>query len=269
MVMPKSNLILGSIALVTLLVGMASGIAFGPRISEPLGDVEGLFKGFNTGFFSMNLEFICKKRVYKNDTLDIDSIKEIIVRVGSGKASITQGEPRIVVYTLSGVFCNINPSKPRWSVDVENDSLIVELNGGILELYIPASQLESLDVRVESGIVDVWLDDLPRLEESRVKVESGIVNINLKGLSRLSNYTVKVESGVTNIDLDFRKTNGGDVYIDVSSGQLNMDINGYANACLASSFISSGFASIDLPSKCTTGDLRVHVRVSSGIASIE
>ena len=104
--------------------------------------------------------------------------------------------------------------------------------------------------------------------ESRVEVDSGIVNMRLGGLRSLRNYTVTLDSGMANIDLDYSEASGGDVYVHLSSGQLNLDLNGNVNACLASSRVSSGFASLDLPGECGGNDVRVHVEVSSGIVSI-
>ncbi len=257
--MTSLNSILGLIALVTLLTGAISGIALAPQVSKPFSDVENLIQG---------LGVLCKKSVYRNDTINIDDLKALEVTVKSGKVMVGSGEPRIIVYTFRGVLCGSNLREPRWNLMVEDESIILELREGIVELYLQPGQLESLKVKVESGVIDLDLENLENLEVSEVEVSSGVAVISLSGLASIYNYTINIESGVANIDLDFKESHKGYLYADVASGQLNLDMKGDVDACLESSKITSGLATIDLPEKCTQDSLRVRVNVASGIASI-
>ncbi len=263
--MSRPVLMLGLVALVVLVIGMLSGIILGSMVMGPPSSVHALKESSE---YAAGFSILCGKEVYRNETLKDVPMKGLIVKLESDKIIVTEGEPRIVVYKVEGLLCGHRRDGPEWSVRDRDGVLWVEVDKGILEIYVPLDSLESLSIEAYSGSASIYLNGSRSLRESKVYVGSGIVDMTLAGLQNLRNYTIILDSGAATINLDYNGESGGDVYVQLSSGRLNLDMSGEINACLSSSNVSSGSASISLPVECGSGFVKVHVEVSDGSAVI-
>lgn len=247
-------------------------LSFIPSLSRLISDVvTGVAEAISTAVKSASEDIgrqLTRIPVYETTFSNISGIE---CELHGGRLRVVQwdrDEARATVYSYSNYS-----NQCRYSIDVRGTTLIVELKGCDAELQLPRIEINSIDVDVEGGFVEVALET--PLDRILMNMHGGYTALKLDNQKNVG-VEVVARGGTLNIGISYVEFEGiSNIELELAGGYLDIDIEAPENTRVLPSTASfGGFTKIDVDEKLRNVEesrrvIEISSKASGGLCNIK
>lgn len=162
--------------------------------------------------------------------------KNLVIDINYGKIKLSQHDEDYVNFRVNKDYESIEIGASDGVIEIKEKNLvrIHDYNNRVIEILIPKSELDILEVVLDAGVLDV-----ETILVKDVKVKTAVGNTNMK-LENVNDFTFKggvdsanieinsinnmnIKSDVGSVDVAFNKISG-EANITTNIGKVNLDI---------------------------------------------